>query len=198
MMIPATLRHIYQICLYAGLIGIIVYTALKMNTVVKERGTPNLDENIVQNNDPRILQLEKNQLSKSLTVRYFSLLTASGFLSVFGFMGIQTLANHIKMKPSFIIALLLGLTGLVIAALVEYAVDLMVKHDVIFAANTVGLEALVYKDVKSKRRDMGKVRLDVNGSVIEFDAVTNEDITLSRGSKVRIRNSLSDTCVVVE
>ena len=71
-------------------------------------------------------------------------------------------------------------------------------YDVIFAANTVGLEALVYKDVKSKRRDMGKVRLDVNGHVIEFDAVTNEDMTLSRGSRVTIKNSLSDTCVVVE
>ena len=198
MITPATLKLIYRICLYAGLIGIITYVALKMNRIMKERGTPNLDDNIVQDNNPSILQLDRKQLSKSLTVRYLSLLTVSGFLSVFGFMGLQTLANHIKMRPSFVIAVLLGFTGLVICALVEYAVDLMVKHDVVFAANTVGLEALVYKDVKSKRRDMGKVRLDVNGHVIEFDAVTNEDMTLRKGSKVRIRNSLSDTCVVVE
>ena len=198
MLIPATLGLVYKVCLYAGLIGILVYVGLKTNTVLNERGTPNLDDNIVQDNDPGILLLDSKELSRSLTVRYFSLLTVSGFLTVFGFMGIQTLANQIKMKPSFVIALLLGFTGLVISALVEYAIDLMVKHDVIFAANTVGLEALVYQDVKSKRRDMGKVRLDVNGHVIEFDAVTNEDMTLSRGSKVIIKNSLSDTCVVVE
>lgn len=198
MLIPKTLGMIYRVCIYAGLIGILTYVVLKSNRVLKERGTPNLDDNIVQDNNPAILNFDKKDLSHSLTVRYFSLLTISGFLTVFGFMGLQTLANHIKMKPSFVIALLLGFTGLVIAALVEYAVDLMVKHDVIFAANTVGLEALVYKDVKSKRRDMGKVRLDVNGHVIEFDAVTNEDMTLSRGSRVTIKNSLSDTCVVVE
>ena len=198
MITPVILNRIYTICLFAGLLGIIAYACVKVSTVLKEKGQPNLDDNIVQNNDPEILTLDRKKLSKSLTVRYFSLLTVSGFLSVFGFMGIQTLSNHIKMRPSIIISILLGLTGLVIFALVEYAVDLMVKHDVIFAANTVGLEALVYKDVKSKRRDMGKVRLDINGHVVEFDAVTNEDITLSKGSRVRIRNSLSDTCVVVE
>ena len=66
------------------------------------KGKPNLDENIVQNNTPKILTLSQSQLSKSLTVRYFSIFTFSGFLLVFGFMGIQTLANHITMKPSVV------------------------------------------------------------------------------------------------
>ena len=45
---------------------------------------------------------------------------------------------------------------------------------------------------------MGKVRDSINDEVIEFEAVTNAEVTLRKGSKVKITNSLSDTCVVVE
>ena len=102
------------------------------------------------------------------------------------------------MRPSIVISVLLGLTGLVIFALVEYAIDLMVKHDAIFSANTVGLEALVLKDIKAKRGGSGKVRLSINDKVVEFDATTNAEVTLRKGSKVTITNSISDTSVVVE
>ncbi|MCR2032858.1 hypothetical protein [Anaerofustis stercorihominis] len=198
MITPKLLKLIYTFSVYLALAGILIFALLKIKKLMDNKGKPNLDENIVQNNTPKILTLSQSQLSKSLTVRYFSIFTFSGFLLVFGFMGIQTLANHITMKPSVVISFLLGLTGLVIFALVEYAIDLMVKHDAIFSANTVGLEALVYKDIKAKRGAMGKVRVSINDEVIEFEAVTNAEVTLRKGSKVKITNSLSDTCVVVE
>jgi len=198
MLTPNLLKLIYTFSVYAALAGILIFVLLKVKRIKDNNGKPNLDENIVQNNSAKILTLNSNQLSKSLTVRYFSIFTLSGFLLVFGFMGIQTLANHITMKPSIVISFLLGLTGLVIFALVEYAVDLMVKHDAIFSANTVGLEAIVYKDVKAKRGAVGKVRVSINDKVIEFDAVTNAEVTIRKGSTVKITNSLSDTCVVVE
>ncbi|WP_290772173.1 hypothetical protein [Anaerofustis sp.] len=198
MMTPKLLHTIYTVCVYIALFGIAIFAILKITRIRSNKGKPNLDENIVQNNNPKILTLSQNQLSKSLTVRYFSIFTISGFLLVFGFMGIQTLANHITMRPSIVISVLLGLTGLVIFALVEYAIDLMVKHDAIFSANTVGLEALVSKDIKAKRGGSGKVRLSINDKVVEFDATTNAEVTLRKGSKVTITNSISDTSVVVE
>ncbi len=198
MMSPQILHTIYLGCVYVALVGILVFALLKIRRIKINKGKPNLDENIVQNNNPSILTLSANKLSKSLTVRYFSIFTISGFLLVFGFMGIQTLKNNITMKPSLVISVLLGFTGLVIFALVEYAIDLMVKHDAIFSANTVGLEALVYKDIKAKNGGTGKVRLSINDKVIEFDAVTNAEVTLRKGAKVTITNSLSDTSVVVE
>lgn len=198
MMSPQILNSIYLCCVYVALVGIIIFALLKIRRIKINKGKPNLDENIIQNNNPSILTLSSNKLSKSLTVRYFSIFTISGFLLVFGFMGMQTLKNNITMKPSFVISVLLGFTGLVIFALVEYAVDLMVKHDAIFSANTVGLEALVYKDIKAKKGGTGKVRLSINDKVVEFDAVTNAEVTLRKGAKVTITNSLSDTSVVVE
>ena len=198
MMSPQILNSIYLGCVYVALVGIIIFALLKIRRIKINKGKPNLDENIVQNKNTSILTLSSNKLSTSLTVRYFSIFTISGFLLVFGFMGMQTLKNNITMKPSFVISVLLGFTGLVIFALVEYAVDLMVKHDAIFSANTVGLEALVYKDIKAKKGCTGKVRLSINDKVVEFDAVTNDEVTLRKGAKVTITNSLSDTSVVVE
>ena len=198
MMSPQLLKDIYTVCVYISFVGILIFVFLKIKMIRAGRGKDNLDKNIVQNNTPKILTLSQKELSRSLTVRYFSVFTISGFLFVFGFMGIQTLQNHITMKPSIVISILLGLTGLVIFALVEYAVDLMLKHDGIFSANTVGLEAIVYKDIKAKNAGSGKVRLTVNDKVIEFDAVTNSEVTLRKGAVVKITNSLSDTSVVVE
>lgn len=188
----------YTYIVYISLIGMVIYSLLKAKQILSSRGMSNLDENIIQNNDPSILKLNKKEITKSLTVRYFSLFTFSGFLLVFGFMGKQTLNNSIGHIPSIVISFLLGLTGLIICALVEYAIDLMIKHDAIFSANTIGLEALVYEDIKAKRGSMGKIRLTINQKVTQFDAVTNAGMTLSKGTKVKITNSLSDTCVVVE
>ena len=38
----------------------------------------------------------------------------------------------------------------------------------------------------------------INDKVVEFDATTNAEVTLRKGSKVTITNSISDTSVVVE
>jgi len=122
----------------------------------------------------------------------------AGFFIVFGFMGYQTLNNQIQTYPSIIISILLGIAGLVIFALVGYAFDLLTKMDVVFSANTVGLYGLCLTEIKAKKGNVGKIRLTMNGKITEFDAVTYNEVTLSKGTSVKITNSLSDTCVVVE
>ncbi len=189
---------IYTYCMYIALALMVVCILYKMKYIFKFKGREDFFTSVVQNNNTEILKLKKSQIKKSLRVKYFSPFTFSGFLFVFGFMGMQTINNDIDFIPSLVISILLGISSLVIFAIVDYGFGLIVKKDAIFSANTVGLYALVYKDVLARRKSIGKVRLSINSIVTEFDAVTNDEVSLTKETKVKIVNSLSDTCVVVQ
>ena len=189
---------IYTACTLAGLICLFLIALFKITKMIKSRNKEEDNGEIVQNNTPEILKVPKSELTKSLQVHYFSPFSITGFFIVFGFMGYQTLNNKIQTYPSVIISVLLGIAGLVIFALVGYAFDLLTKTDVVFSANTVGLYGLCLTEIKAKKGNTGKIRLTMNGKITEFDAVTYNEVTLSKGTTIKITNSLSDTCVVVE
>lgn len=189
---------IYTVCTIAGIISLFLIAIFKMTKMLKNKNGQDDSGDIVQDNNPAILKVPKSALTKSLQVHYFSPFSITGFFIVFGFMGYQTLNNQIQTYPSIIISILLGIAGLVIFALVGYAFDLLTKMDVVFSANTVGLYGLCLTEIKAKKGNVGKIRLTMNGKITEFDAVTYNEVTLSKGTSVKITNSLSDTCVVVE
>lgn len=193
----SSLNDIFEIMIYISLALLIIYI---ISFFIKRReGADTKSFDFSQSEfDKKIIDTPVKALSKPLTVKYFTVFTFIGFILAFGLMGKLSVSDNIPILPSMIISFFVGLTGLIIFSLIQYAIDLMIKHDVIYSANTIGMYAFVSKDIPAKRGGEGKVIIKVNDKISQFTAVTNDEVTLTKGTKVKVSNSMSDKCIVVE
>lgn len=191
-----SIHELFIYTIYISLALLFVYIVAFVYKLTKNNPSKTFDFSQSEFNE-EIINTPNKDKSLPLTVKYITPFTLIGFTVTFGLMGSLSVSNNIPTVPAMIISFFVGLTGLIIFSLIQYAIDLLTKHDIIYSANTIGMYAFVSKDIPAKRGGEGKIIIKVNNKITEFVAVTNDEVTLTKSTKVKISNSMSDKCVVV-
>lgn len=106
-----------------------------------------------------------------------------------------------NMIPNRMVLALVGMSVGVLFMLVFFFLlkqVLKLEHDGSYKlADSVGKVADVYVPIPEDRTGMGKVQLSLNGSVLEFNALTDGS-RLATGQKVRVREVINNDTLLVE
>lgn len=97
-----------------------------------------------------------------------------------------------------IVSTLIGLLLVAIVMAIFYFMSRMEQSGNISITDSVGLTATVYYPIAETRHRAGKVQVSVHGAIREYDAVTDDTITLKTGEIVRIKQVIEGNILLVE
>lgn len=119
------------------------------------------------------------------------------FFALGGWAGLAALSAGIKPLWSIQIALLSGVAAMLLASFaIRFALRMQSSGN-IYLGNAISHTADVYITIPPLRSNTGKVTMLVQERFTEIDAVTDSDMALKPGTKVKVIGLAGQDCVVV-
>jgi hypothetical protein len=115
-----------------------------------------------------------------------SLRTLSAAITFFGLGGKAALAYGLHAMPSLVVAALAGLAALYGVYWLFQQVYKLQHSGNENVRNAIGLMATVYVPIAAKRAAAGKVTFRLQNRLVEYQAVTDDEVRLKTGEKVMI------------
>jgi hypothetical protein len=97
-----------------------------------------------------------------------------------------------------VVAILVGVLFVYIFLIIYKQLRKLERNGAYHIDDCVGQTVDVYLTIPANRSGMGKVQISFSGSVQELGAMTDSDIPLRSGSKVRVTEVIDGTTVLVE
>lgn len=129
-------------------------------------------------------------------LRLFTLQTIVAFLCVYGWTAIIMYSSGKPAWISSIIGLILGVIVMYAIAKIVQQTSRLVANGTFEPRNALGVEGSVYIPIPAKRCGNGKVNVIVQGSLMECDAMTDNEEMLPTNMKVRVVDVIGETLVV--
>lgn len=129
--------------------------------------------------------------------QFFTLRNLVGFLTVFGWTGLGSIANGNTNTTTIIISVVAGLIMMVIMTALFYFISRMTDSGTLNMKNAIGKTATVYIPVHAKRANMGKVQVKIQGSLRELDAITDDEDELKTGNVVIVLGVLDGNILLI-
>ena len=120
------------------------------------------------------------------------------FLVVFGWVGFMVDGGGGDMWLCLLIATISGFATMLLIALLMSAVMKLRNNGNINNRNAIGTSGRVYLTVPASRSGEGKVNVLLQGSYVEREAVTDEDVPIPTGSEVVVIGISGQTTLVVK
>lgn len=130
----------------------------------------------------------------------FNLFTVRNFIiffTIFGWTGIAAANAGLNKGFSLILAIMLGLIVMAIVAGIFYSMTRLTESGNVEMKNAINGIGEVYLTIPGKRNGIGKVQMNLQGSLRELDAMTDGE-TLASGSMVRVIDILNNQLLLVE
>ncbi|MDR1735800.1 MAG: hypothetical protein LBR85_02885 [Oscillospiraceae bacterium] len=156
-------------------------------------GGADIDVDVVGGSDTDLLEGSTGAGLQFITTRGIIAL-----LTVFGWAGLCFMAVGLGSGLSIALAAVLGFGALVGVA---YLVRALLRLQAINTVNyrlALGRNADVYLTIPAKGQGVGKITLDLDGSLKEYDAVNTGDTPIKTGDVVRVTDLLRENVMVVE
>jgi len=129
--------------------------------------------------------------------QFFTLRNLVGFLAVFGWTGLGSIASGNTTITTIIISVIGGLLMMVIMTALFYFISRMTDTGTLNMKNAIGKTATVYIPVNAKRGNMGKVQVKIQGSLRELDAITDDIEDLKTGNVVIVLGVLDGNILLI-
>lgn len=129
--------------------------------------------------------------------QFFTFRNLVGFLTVFGWSGLGSIANGNTMNTTILISVIAGLLMMVIMTALFYFISSLTDTGTLNMKNAIGKTATVYIPVKAKRSNMGKVQIKIQGSLRELDAITDDEDDLETGHVVIVLGVLDGSILLI-
>ncbi len=127
--------------------------------------------------------------------------TPLGICAFFPFFGIACICVHqvgLPVIPTVIIGIMIGISALVSAGIISYVAQLKSDASIIFVPNTAGAVGKVVSDIPAAQHGKGVIRVYTNSQVAQFEAVSLDEVTLAKGTPIRVLYADTDKVAVVE
>lgn len=118
------------------------------------------------------------------------------FITMFGWMGAALSGTALPIVMIFFFALIAGLVGMFIIAMLFYGISKLQSSGNINYINAVGKIGTVYIPIPPKGEGHGKIELTLQERFIEVDAISNESIMIPTGTPVQVVG-ISDTATMI-
>lgn len=120
-----------------------------------------------------------------------------GFFTVFSWIGIACLKSGISNPVTIVVSIISGVLMMVIMASIYYFMSKLSESGTLNIKNSINKQGEVYLYIPAKRSGKGKVNINVQGSYREFDAVTDDEEEIQRGSIITVIDVIDSNILLV-
>lgn len=128
--------------------------------------------------------------------QFLSFKNLMGFFTIFGWSGIACIENGLGTFPTLAISVVSGLFMMFAMAALFYYLAKMQSSGTLNLKNAKNQIGEVYLTVGAKRSKIGKVSVNVQGTLRELQALTDEEKDLVQGNVVKV-DDVTDTGILI-
>jgi membrane protein implicated in regulation of membrane protease activity len=129
--------------------------------------------------------------------QFFTLKNLVAFFTIFAWTGIACLDSGLSNGTSIIVSFIAGVAMMGIMGSIFYFLSKATASGTLKMKNAIGAVGEVYMEIKAKRGNMGKVQVQVQGTLRTLDAVTDDDEDLGQGAIVNVTSIANNTILIV-
>ncbi len=130
--------------------------------------------------------------------QFFTFKNVIAFFTIFGWTGIVCLNNEMSTLATIITSSIAGLAMMVLTTLLFFWMAKMAQSGTLKINNAIGVIGEVYLPIGAQRSKIGKVQINVQGSLRELDAITDEEQDLKTNSMVKVVEIVSSEILLVK
>ncbi|MDC6365386.1 MULTISPECIES: hypothetical protein [Flavobacteriaceae] len=128
--------------------------------------------------------------------QFLSFKNLMGFLTIFGWSGLACIDNRLSTSLTIIISVICGLLMMLAMASLFYYLGKLQSSGTLNLKNAKDQIGEVYLTVGANRSRIGKVSVNVQGTLRELQALTDEDHDLVQGNVVKVHD-VTDTGILI-
>ncbi|MEL6483271.1 MAG: hypothetical protein AAFU57_17395 [Bacteroidota bacterium] len=129
--------------------------------------------------------------------QFLSFKNLMGFFTIFGWSGIACMDNGLSTGPTLVISLFCGLLMMFAMAALFYYLSKLQSSGTLKLKNAMGQIGEVYLTIGAKRSSIGKVSVNVQGTLRELEALTDEEMDLKQGNVVKVKDVTDNGILIV-
>ena len=129
--------------------------------------------------------------------QFLSFKNLMGFLTIFGWSGIACMDNGLSTGATIVISVLCGLAMMFAMASLFYYLAKLQSSGTLQLKNAVGQIGEVYLTIGANRSKIGKVSINVQGTLRELQALTDEDQDLVQSNVVEVKEVTATGILIV-
>ncbi|MEO0505564.1 MAG: hypothetical protein AAF090_05385 [Bacteroidota bacterium] len=129
--------------------------------------------------------------------QFLSFKNLMGFFTIFGWSGIACMDNGLSTGPTLVISLFCGLLMMFAMAALFYYLSKLQSSGTLKLKNAMGQIGEVYLTVGAKRSSIGKVSVNVQGTLRELEALTDEEVDLKQGNVIKVKDVTDNGILIV-
>ena len=188
-----TLLNFYITTTIIGLVLLIIASVLFIRNLKKSTSQEYFME------EPEdILSVDMKYVRSAHAPKTVTLLGICAFVPFFGMACICVHQVGLAVVPTIIIGIMIGISALVSASILSYVTRLKSDSSIIFVPNTEGSLGKVVSDIPAAQHGKGVIRVYTNSQVAQFEAISLDEVTLTKGTPIRILYADTDKVAVVE
>tara|TARA_R110002050_G_scaffold149463_1_gene276039 strand:- start:81947 stop:82546 length:600 start_codon:yes stop_codon:yes gene_type:complete len=129
--------------------------------------------------------------------QFFTVKNLVSFFTIFGWVGIGMIDMGYSQMVTMAISSVSGIFMMVLMATIFYLMSKLVEDGTMKTKNAIGKLGEVYIIVPKKGNGLGRIQLNVQGSMREMEAMTNDEEDLLVGKIVKVLNVVDQHILVV-
>ncbi len=129
--------------------------------------------------------------------QFLSFKNLMGFLTIFGWSGIACMENGLPTGATIAISVFCGLVMMFAMASLFYYLAKLQSSGTLQLKNAVGQIGEVYLTIGANRSKIGKVSINVQGTLRELQALTDEDHDLVQSNVVKVKEVTATGILIV-
>lgn len=129
--------------------------------------------------------------------QFFTFKNMVAFFMLFSWTGIACLDSGYSMLTTIIVSLLSGIAMMTVMATLFYYLSKLHQSGTLKIDRAVGKIGETYLRIPSKRGGFGKIQLTLQGSVHEFDALTDQEEDIPTGTIIQIIEVIDNSKMLV-
>ncbi len=130
--------------------------------------------------------------------QFLSFKNLMGFFTIFGWTGIACLDNGLTTSVTVMISVICGLLMMTAMAALFYYLAKLQSSGTLKLKNALNQVGEVYLTIGSKRSSIGKVSINVQGTLRELEALTDENNDLVQGNVVQVKEVTDNGILIVQ
>ena len=128
--------------------------------------------------------------------QFLSFKNLMGFFTIFGWSGISCIDNGLSTGVTILVSVVCGLLMMFAMASLFYYLSKMQSSGTLKLKNALNQIGEVYLTIGANRSSIGKVSINVQGTLRELEALTDEDVDLIQGNVVKV-NEVTDNGILI-
>ncbi|SIS40439.1 hypothetical protein SAMN05421766_101587 [Zobellia uliginosa] len=130
--------------------------------------------------------------------QFLSFKNLVGFFTIFGWSGIACLDAGVAKGLTVVISVICGLLMMLAMASLFYYLGKLQSSGTLRLKNALNQIGEVYLTIGANRKSIGKVSINVQGTLRELEALTNADKDLVQGDVVVVKEVTANGILIVE